>query len=240
MKRNSFFDRALCLFFPRRCKYCGEVIAPENEICENCRELPVISGEVCFDCGYSKSECSCKNKKHYYDRIAAPFYYEGAVETAVSRLKFNNLPFLAKEYAADMADTLGERFLDDTHYDLIMYVPASGSTIRKREYNQSELLADGISEITGIPVSHSLVKIYETGIQHSMPRFDRTGNVFAAFDLKDKDEPAGKNILLVDDIKTTGSTLNECAKLLKIYGAGQVDCICFAVAKWKQNIDTED
>ncbi len=240
IKRNSISDKLLCAFFPRRCKYCGEVILPEEELCEACKAyLPETEEPVCFYCGHSKEDCKCKKHKHYYDKIAAPFYYEGAIVKAVDRLKFRQKPFLSEAYAEDMVNTI-DKLYSEVKFDGVCCIPFSNQDRRRREFNQSELLARHISEKTGIELLNVLVKNYETSTQHMLKSSGRRGNVFAAFDVENPEIIKGKRILLVDDIKTTGATLDECAKMLKIYGADEVYAICFAVAKKKQNIDTSD
>ena len=75
----KFADRLLSVFFPKRCKYCGELIVPEKDVCESCESsLPRILPPCCRFCGHSKEDCSCKQAKNEYSAVAAPFYYEGA------------------------------------------------------------------------------------------------------------------------------------------------------------------
>lgn len=232
-------DRVLCVFFPRRCKYCGRVIAPSDTLCEYCLGgLPEIEKPVCHKCAKSKADCSCKNKSFYYERIAAPFYYTGAVKTAVNRMKFKQKKMLCEGYADDMARCVEEEFGDE-HYDTVCFVPFTAKQKRMRSYNQSEELARHLAKKLEIPFCGALVKLYSNRVQHSLNSLLRGGNVFGVFDVSDPSAVRDKTVLLVDDIKTTGATLNECAKMLRIYGAKKVDCICFAVAN-KQKIDRGD
>jgi len=231
MNKEERREAVLSVFFPRRCKYCGVVIKPKDELCKSCQNsLPRIEKPVCFKCGRSKTDCKCKAKSAYYDRIIAPFYYTAAIETAVSRFKFHHIAFLYKGYADDMALCVRESF-EDTNYDLICFVPFSKRDNKKRPFNQSELLAVQISEALGVEMCDLLVRLYDTDTQHRLGSALRRGNVFGVYDVKDGCSVEGKSVLLVDDIKTTGSTLNECAKMLKIHGAQRVDCVSFAVAK---------
>lgn len=239
MNRKELYDRLMCIFFPRRCKYCGEVIEPSEALCEHCKShLPGIVKPVCLYCGKAKEDCTCKQKKSYYDSIVAPFYYSGAIVKAVSRLKFQSKPYLSEGYAQDMADCLKE-LTPDKKYDLICYVPFYKKDIKRRPFNQSRELALHLSEILGVELSDALIRLYPTGIQHRLSASKRGGNVFGAFGVGNTDEVNGKRILLVDDIKTTGATFNECAKMLKIYSAASVDCVAFAIGKGKQNVDSK-
>lgn len=237
MSMNGFLDRVMCVFFPRRCKYCGEVILPSEQLCEDCREhLPRIETPVCNKCGKSKSDCVCKGRSGFYSFIAAPFYYEDAITKAVARFKFQHRLFLGDVYAEDMAECLRER-RENLDYDCICYVPFCREDKKRREFNHSEVLARGVSERIGVRVSDALVRIYSSRVQHTLKLSGRTGNVFAVFDVSKPEEIRDKNVLLIDDIKTTGSTLNECAKMLMIHGARRVDCLTFAVGRGKQDID---
>ena len=231
MNKEERKETILSVFFPRRCKYCGAVIRAKDELCKSCRKsLPRVEKPVCFKCGRSKTDCKCKAKSAYYDRIIAPFYYTAAIETAVSRMKFHHIAFLCKGYAEDMALQIRENY-EDAHYDFVCFVPFSQRDNKKRPFNQSEFLARHISEALGVELCDSLVRLYDTETQHGLNSRLRTGNVFGVYDVKDGCFFEGKSVLLVDDIKTTGSTLNECAKMLKIHGAQRVDCVSFAVAK---------
>ena len=103
---------------------------------------------------------------------------------------------------------------------------------KDRGYNQCELLAKGISENTGINYKNGvLVKLYETDKQHGLKLFMRKGNLSGVFDVKNPSEVEGKTVLICDDISTTGETLNECAKMLWLYGAAEIYGISLALTK---------
>lgn len=232
---KDILERILYIFFPRRCRYCGKVVVPSEELCPECRKhLPYISGEICSFCGYTKEDCCCNRKRSYYDAVAAPFYYEGAVKTAVRRMKFKNNPTLCKPMAEDMFGVI-EREYKDIKFDMICFVPFSTEKQRKREFNQSEVLADSLSEKLGVQKEAALVCLFDVSPQHSLDSFRRKGNVFGIFDVNPGVSVEGRTVLLVDDIKTTGATLDECAKMLKMHGAQKVYAITFAVAKLNKN-----
>lgn len=219
------------IFFPKRCRYCGRVIVPSDELCSDCqKELPRISGEICRLCGYAKDDCRCNKKRSYYDAVAAPFYYEGAVKSAVKRMKFKNNPSLCKPMAEDMLEVI-EREYANVNFDMICFVPFSPDKLKKREFNQSEILARELSQKLNVKTECALVCLFNVKQQHSLDSFKRKGNVFGIFDVKSETELNGKTVLLVDDIKTTGATLDECAKMLKLHGAEKVYAITFAIAK---------
>ena len=159
----------------------------------------------------------------------APFYYENGIKKAIHLLKFGGKEFLAHHLAQDMADCVLTDF-ENINFDFICYVPFSDAQRIKRIYNQSELLALNLSQELNLPIENALVKIFDNNAQHNMSYKEREGNVFGIFDVDSGMDVAGKTILLVDDVKTSGATLNECAWILKIRGAEKVYCIVSAIA----------
>lgn len=226
-------DRTLCAVFPRRCLYCGVPIVPENEICDDCLEnLPRISAPICSFCGHQKTDCICKQRKLQFKAVCAPFYYEDAVRTAIYRYKFEDKDFLASDFARDMEKTVRREYADIA-FDSITFVPFTKKQMRTREWNPGETLARALSEKLDLPCFTLLEKLYETESQHALSARERTGNVFGVFEACNLENVQGKTILLVDDIKTTGATLSECAKMLKLGGADAVYAATFAVTRRK-------
>lgn len=222
------YERLLKVFFPARCELCGDVIEFNQTVCRECKALQKIKPPVCDSCGSSKADCKCKKKKNEFEAIAAVYYYRSVAVKAVHRFKDSGMTFLSKRFCKDMAACINERF-DGVCFDAVTYVPMRRFDELLRGYNQSELLARGISEIIGVELKELLVKTHRTKPQKRSSARERKVNVFGAFDVKDKDFVRDKTILLIDDVKTTGSTLNECAKMLKIYGAKAVYCATLAV-----------
>ena len=138
--------------------------------------------------------------------------------------------------AREMTNKINESFCD-INFDFVTFVPLSKRRYRKRGYNQAELLALKIADRLSIPCLKSLNKIRETETQRGASAKERRVNLFGAFDLVDGFDIDGKTVLLVDDVKTTGSTLNECSEILKAYGAKAVYCSVFAVTKRKKKND---
>lgn len=235
-KFSEYLDRALCAVFPRRCIYCGEVIVPERQICANCEtNLPRIAAPICPLCGHEKADCTCKQKKHKYKAICAPFYYEDAIVQAIHRLKFESKDFLALPFALDMASCIRREYADIA-FDAVTFVPFTKRQLHLREWNPSEMLARHLAETLNLPLETLLVKLFETKTQHNLEARARSGNVFGVFDVVDTNNVAGKIVLLVDDIKTTGATLHECAKMLMLADAKAVYACTFAITKHKKNV----
>ena len=221
--------------FPKRCAYCGNVIASNRMMCYECeRNLPRVTGEVCFKCGREKDICSCKGAEKYFTSLAAPFYFEGNVRKGLLAFKFRKSPDNAEAYSAEMAQTVKQRF-DGVNFDFITEVPMTDKSLKKRGYNQCALLAKEISKLTDIEHKPDfLVKIYDTQVQHKLSYYLRKGNLAGVFDVADSVSVKDKTILLCDDVSTSGETLNECAKMLWLYGAKDVYCIACALTKAKK------
>ncbi len=241
---NSISLRQFILnaFFPKRCALCGTVINPHYRLCKECESGSFfIKDEICTFCGAEKQFCKCKKHKNSYSAVCAPFYYRNGAKRAVLKLKYGNGGEYAKNLSSYMAQCVKKNY-SDIIIDEICFVPMTARQEKQRSFNQSELLANGLSQLLGIPVRKYLVKEFETKPQHSLKESLRKGNVLGAYNagevfenssLKqrsvEKISPEGKTILLCDDIKTTGSTLNECAKMLLLSGAKEVVCVTAAI-----------
>ncbi len=230
-KMKSLFSAVTALVFPKKCIFCGSLIFENKKnTCERCaKALPYIRGKICVNCGCEKKKCSCRGSVLYYDRIAAPFYYENEVKTCIHKIKFLSHEKYAENLAEYMYDAMAEQFKGE-RFDFIAYVPMHETDLKLRGYNQSEIIANRISDITGIPVKRDLIKkIYKTDKQFRQSATRRSGNVMGVFEV---DEDIGDcSVLLIDDIKTSGSTFSECGKMLYLNGAENVCCLCAAVVK---------
>ncbi len=231
MNFKIFKDYFASFLFTQRCKYCGRVIDIRKESCEPCENsIREITGAVCFKCGKEKKKCDCHGQILFYEKLCAPYYYSGAIKTLIWRFKFRNKTDIADFLGEQMAKCVVTRY-DGYDFDLITYVPTTKKDAKNRGYNQAELLAKKLSQILNVPCENALVKKYETAPQHTLPEMKRTGNLLGVFDVAEKADIEFKRILLCDDVKTTGTTLNECAKTLLIGGAVEVFCITAAVTE---------
>ncbi len=213
---------ALDLLFPCRCVGCGK---EGDFICACCEgNLPRIIPPVCPVCGAAKPidrPCtSCPGHWAMLDGIRAPFFFEGIIRSSVHRLKYNNLRAIAIPLAKLMADFIAANPLP---YDIIIPVPLHRKRLRERGYNQSELLAKELAELTGIPVeTKCLTRLIHTPAQAMTNSVaERRSNIRGAFECKNC-RAEGKSVLLVDDVATSGATLDSCAAALKSAGAVSV------------------
>lgn len=230
-KLIEFNDSLLAAAYPDRCFLCGAVIKYQTELCQDCRKTKtLIRGDICTNCALPKNNCHCRKKSHFYNGISAPFLYKDEVRDGIWRWKFRDYR-CSTEFFALMIASSTKRHFKDIDFDVITFIPQTEKEKEKRGYNQGEILADSVAEFMNLPCKSLLWKLYETERQHNLLKFERSGNIFGVFDVCDKTEVEGKNILLIDDIKTSGATLDECAKMLMINNAKAVYCAVIAVAE---------
>lgn len=210
----------ITLLYPRHCACCRVLIPPSRLICDHCLAALPRTVESSFFQDF-------RGRRYEFDTCAAPFYYEGVVRSGLHQLKFGQHRQSTDFFAVEMADTVGRQF--DLVFDRVVCVPLSRRAHKARGFNQSELLASGLARRLDIPFDRRLlVKLYDITQQHGLKGSQRWGNVFGAFETT---RPlGGQCVLLVDDVCTTGATLNECAKMLRLAGAKSVFCIVAAMS----------
>lgn len=169
----------------------------------------------CIICGVEGflgicSKCKSEIKRvHQQEEIMAYGYYGGVLKKLILNLKYHK-SFIAGKVLADLlCQIIIEKKLS---IDCICYVPISKDSLKKRGFNQCSVLAKNISRILDIPVIDCLVKVKETKEQKLLGKEERMKNILDAFEIKNKEKLFKKNILLIDDVYTTGATINECKK----------------------------
>lgn len=219
MNRDSFWYKLSCVAFPERCAICNEVIPPGTCYCTACRKAELrIEEPRCLNCGSGKKRCVCHRRRHSYDSVVSVFYYKGRMKAHFPRFKRREHYTAAESFAADMARLVKEQ---GWQADCITFVPSYHTTLRERGFDPAALLAAELGKELTLPVTPLLKKIYDTEPQKELPRMARSGNLLGAFDVTASPDGIHR-VLLVDDIITTGSTLDECAKMLKLYGVEEV------------------
>ena len=226
--------RVLYAFYPRRCALCGVVVEPMTEICARClQNVPRVPQPICYCCGRGKRDCKCeKHHNPYAAAFAAPFYYTGSISRGIYRLKFQLHSEVAEMFGREMA-VFARQVYSDVKIDLVTFVPMTRREKRERGYNQSKMLARHTARNLMLPMEPTLKKLYETRRQRSLGKRERSGNVLGVFEALDPAQIRGKRILLCDDLCTSGATLTECAKMLRIRGASEVLCLTAAVGAQK-------
>lgn len=216
------------MLFPKRCTFCNDVIGFLSK-CEKCEEEKNV-----YYLENQKIDKSIINAP-YIETAYAVFIYDSLIKNSIIRMKFEDAILNAKDFALEMSVLLDTCNLT-TKFDIIVPVPLHKKRLLWRGYNVSAMLAKHLSAITKTPLNlQDLIKTYETVPQANLASKQRKANLIGAFSVKNKNEFLNKNVLLVDDVITTGSTLNECAKALLIAGAKTVTSIC--VAQSSPNID---
>ena len=234
---RNLFTATADFFFPPRCLLCRKfLIAPhETYFCRPCSEaLPLISGPLCPCCGmpFVSQEgadhlCSrCIGKAPAFDTARAVGIYAGALKQAIHLFKYNSRSLLAAPLGTVLAQQ-GRGLLEHEH-DVIMPVPLHARRIRQRGFNQSLVLARQVGKLWDVAVAaEGLERTRWTDPQTMLHERQRLRNVRDAFSCR-ATAVEKKSILLVDDVYTSGSTVNECAKVLKRNGARRVDVLTLA------------
>lgn len=240
---NKFRNGVLDMLYPKhiKCIFCSEELAELNlyDSCEKCLStLPRINKDYCIHCGMSRSEGAvgscifCKRENPSFTLARAVLKYEGTTAIVIQNLKYNHAKYLAEPLAYFLFEKLKNL---NWEIDLISFVPIHAKKLKQRGYNQAELLAKELSKLTNIECKNLFEKIKETPTQTKLTRQQRKKNIENSFKLTNKDV-ADKNILIVDDVFTTGATANELAKLLKNAKAKYVYILTLAHSVLKENI----
>jgi len=221
--------RLLGILYPRSCPICGKLLEDQKRnICPECqRKVKLIKAPICLKCGKpirqtEKEYCSdCERHVHYYEEGRAAFVYRGLIQKSILNMKLHNRRTYADFFAEARAVKLYE-CQKRWQIDLICPVPLHWQKRYFRGFNQAELLAKPIGKLLGIPVYPRLLrKIKETSEQKELDRKKRQKNLKNAFQIDSYDVKL-KRILIVDDVYTTGSTIDAAAAVLLKAGAAAV------------------
>jgi len=229
---KPFFHALLDVILPPICHICHSYIpnAGTLHICPTCRDrLPLVSSPLCPLCGIPFSgaggdhRCgTCLTHTPHFNSARAHFLYEGPIRDLIHSFKYNQHTHLRYPLALLTLEGMSG-FLTDHDPHLIVPVPLHRSRLRKRGFNQAVLLGRVISHQLSLPMlTDALVRTRPTEPQIELSAAERRLNVKGAFTVNRPDHVAGKRILLLDDVMTTGSTMDECAKELKKAGAAVV------------------
>lgn len=224
MIREIFVD----LLYPRRCPVCDEVIAQGTGlICKKHESLPYIKSPDCYKCGKEIDDeneefCKdCRNTRHHFERGFPVFNYVEPIKSSVLSIKYKNKREYSDYYSAEMAKKL-KQYMKYMQLDAIIPVPLYKGKRRERGYNQAELIADRLSKHIGVPVkSDILVRDRETTPQKELDNLERANNIKNAIRVNSIPEGV-RNVLIVDDIYTTGATIDACGEKLYLAGVQNV------------------
>lgn len=213
----------LDLIFPNRCPLCGEVINWKYEYCQGCfDELPYTGEEFCHGCGNISSSCICHRNENLFSRCYAAFYYLDSAKGGVVYLKNTKNNVFPRLFAEKIRSDI-EADPYEFKADFIVPVPMSKTKLRKRGFNQAEVLADALGQQLNIPICNdALVKSISFVAQHKLSATRRKSNASHLYSAGKNIDIKGKTVIIVDDVMTTGSTINSCAEILLEMGAEKI------------------
>ena len=225
-RRKKPAQRILDLLYPQVCPLCGEISA--EGVCRKCKgRVLYIQEPRCLHCGKplkrdTDEYCpDCRQQESCLEQGRNLWQHRAPVSGALYRFKYHNKRNYGKIFAGELASRYAIT-LEEWGIDVIIPIPLHPSRRRRRGFNQAEIIAGELSELTGIPLrTDVLFRIKKTSPQKSLGRRERQANMQGAFAVSGSWK-ARKNILLIDDIYTTGATLEKAAKMLKTAGARNV------------------
>ncbi|MFH1698768.1 MAG: ComF family protein [Candidatus Omnitrophota bacterium] len=235
---KEFFRGLTDMLFPKTCLSCKTRLITEALICPDCKnKIKINIPPFCIRCGkhlenknLNKNVCpACRKTPLYFDRAFSPCIYEGVIQKLIHQFKYGNKRSLSPVLAGLMNEFIREYGIYLDFIDWIIPIPLSSARMREREYNQSELLSRHIAQEIQKKVSQDILirsrnTLTQTGLKHSQ----RRENVKGSFKVRDCKPIKGRNLLLIDDVLTTGATASEAAYTLKNAGANVVFVLTLA------------
>ncbi len=228
----------LNIFYPNKCMFCNEFLDNNSKYyCKKCYyKLPFTEDKICLICGREvygthKICLSCRTHKTYIDVNYPAFTYSGNIEEALKKFKFAGKMWYYKPFAKLMYENIKDKV---SNIDYIVYPPINKKTFYKRGYNQMELISKEMSKLLNIKMlKNCIYKTRENEKQSLTSGKLRYQNVRGVFAINNgfSEIINGRNILLLDDVMTTGATINECARMLKKSGAKSVVSSTLCIVK---------
>lgn len=218
----KLLDHILNLLFPPKCPFCGKVL-----------DIPGICGACERDLPWTEGDDSLRRLSGGL-RCAAPLWYEEKARKGILRFKFQGASAAAEPLGALIARCAAEQFSGE--FDTVTWVPISRKRLRKRGYDQAELLAESACRLWDAEPVRLLNKTEDNPAQSGLQdAAARRANVLGVYGPAEAEKIKGKRVLLIDDICTTGATLSECARVLKDAGAADVMCAAVALTREREN-----
>ena len=216
------------LFYPATCVVCAANVERSEYLCADCRRrAPRIVPPFCNKCsepfpGAITQSFSCANCEHrvlHFDCAVAAYRSRGLVRSLLHQFKYSGQRHLRFPVAGWLRETLHDSRLRDRRFDVIVPVPLHPVRERERGFNQAQLLAELLTVSARAPLRLILERTRYTTTQTAHDRAERMENLHGAFRLRKNQDVRDLRVLLIDDVLTTGSTLSECARVLKKAGA---------------------
>lgn len=228
---NTFLD----ILYPRHCPVCHNIIGFRGQkICDSCREeLKPVTGPRCYKCSRPLSDSGqeycrdCSSRRHFFEQGTGIFPYSTLLQESLYKLKYEKRQEYGTFYG-ELGALLAKEQISRWKIDIIVPIPLHRKRLEKRGYNQAELIAEAVGERLDLPVDKALLKRkVNTCPQKDLGPVERKANLKNAFISKGRLE--GGNVLLVDDIYTTGATVDEAARILIKAGADRVYFLVIAI-----------
>jgi len=226
------------LFYPAICRGCSRKIDKfDCNICDDCaKKIKERLPPFCIKCGRQLKGDSelmamcqnCKKDKPFFDKAWSACHYDNLLKNLIHDFKYKKITSLSKDFTALLINFM-KKYHIGRDSQIILSIPMHPDRLFQREINHADILAKALGRNLGIPYSgNTLKKTKNTPLQSKLKRDARIKNLRSSFYLKDKSIVRNKNIMLVDDLFTTGSTVNECSRVLKDSGAGYIEVITLA------------
>lgn len=232
------FLKVVDLIYPPRCPVCNEIVAiSDGGVCPGCKgKFHYVEEPYCLKCGKpiiddEEEYCDdCKNKRHYYEEGRACFIYDEYMKESIYRFKYNKKQEYATYYGKEIYKRL-YRIIKTWGADALIPVPIHKERMKKRGYNQAELIANQLSKLTKIPVkNHILERKNSTKALKNLGAIERENNLKKAFIVKENVVKL-RTVIIVDDIYTTGSTVDAISSCLHDAGVEKVYFITLCIGR---------
>lgn len=231
-RKHSIYKFVYDIFLPNSCPCCKKVLKWDKLICADCeRQLPFVNVSVCEKCGQIK--CN-DHDKTFYDGAFSVMFFKGICKDMIYALKHTGQVNNFAEYSAQkLCEKLDDRKVSEK-IDVVTCVPMNIAKRLDRGYNQSKIISDYVSAKLSKNHDYKLLLHKKDSLeQHKLNSRERRTHAEEIFSINPKhSDISGKNVLICDDVLTTGATLNACAKLLKSMGAKEVYCAVISITEF--------
>ncbi len=206
------------LFYPAKCPYCNKILESDKTVCDECyKKFHVTPLTTDLELDYRHSI-----------KVISAFPYREKIKELICKFKFKSNLDYVEYFAESMTKAIKQKGIV-CNFGLITFVPMTKKHKKERGFNQAQILAKALGKMLDIPVENILLKVKNNKAQHTLHKSERAINVKGAYIAENKEKIKLKNILLCDDIVTTGSTIKECA--LALIDAGAKDVLGITIAK---------
>ena len=232
----ALLEPLFSLFFPPHCAGCAVKVDYGQDFCPACAAtieyIKLPRCQVCsqpFEGITGEFECpNCRGEAFHFEYAVSVVRSRRVIRELIHRVKYSREVWIIRVLGKILAQGLADPRVAGQGFDAIVPVPLHSKRLREREFNQAALLAEQLSRASGIPVREVLVRSRYTGTQTALDRAERRQNLRNAFSVRKNSVVIDQNLLLIDDVLTTGSTLDACAAVLLEQGAESVRALTLA------------